>query len=56
MSMVRMFSIQCDKCLNMVDGAEWYSSVAKERAIEEGFKLRNNEAICEDCWEKGERF
>lgn len=56
MSMVRMFHIQCDNCLNEVDGDEWYAEQAIERAKEEGFHVQGKKAICEECWDSGVRY
>lgn len=60
MSMVRMFHVECDapdhdRTLPDI-GDEWYSFTAKERAKEEGWHLRNDDAICPVCWEQGVRF
>lgn len=56
MSMVRMFTIQCDSCNYMFDSSEWYASIAIETAKEEGFHIQGNIAICEECWDNGTRY
>lgn len=56
MSMQRMFTVVCDRCYTETQGAEWYASLARQNALEEGFHLRGNDAICSDCWESGSRW
>ena len=40
MGMQRMFTVYCDvkDCFEIVDGAEWWASVARARAEEEGWR------------------
>lgn len=49
MGMNRMFHVSCDKCYTQVDGDEWYASLAKQRAKEEGYVYRNKQWLCPDC-------
>lgn len=47
--MSRMFHVVCDGCGQDVDGDEWYSALAKQRAKEEGYVRRNGKDLCPKC-------
>ncbi len=49
MGMVRMFHVACDVCYEQVDSDEWYSTLAEQRAREEGFVKRGSKWLCEEC-------
>ena len=65
MALVRMFHYSCDsftakpelqtyEC-EIEQGDEWYASLAKQRAMKDGWHLGKNWAICPTCWEHGLR-
>jgi hypothetical protein len=56
-----MFHIACDAPRHNAEhgydlGDEWYSSEAVRVAREAGYHLRDDLAICPDCWDNGVRY
>ena len=64
MALVRMFHYACDSVRTYNEasygcedstGDEWYASIAKRRALHEGWHLGATYALCPVCWDAGIR-
>jgi hypothetical protein len=65
MTLIRMFHYGCDSDRSRTirrpydcedsTGDEWYASVARSRAIDQGWHLGAAYALCPVCWDAGIR-
>ena len=56
-----MFHYQCDSGIAGYEcedsqGDEWYASLARQKALHDGWHISGKHAICATCWEDGARF
>lgn len=49
MSMVRMFTMRCDRCLGGDDWSGWWADEVRRQAKQDGWKRVKGQDVCPRC-------